>query len=110
MLEKEYGIFRDKVRISPKNVVTKTVKNGQRFSIKKRGKNKYFCFIQERYKDIYCLTLMSKGMPLLKDNFHSDNLKFVGNNKSEVKDFLTKLFEQKNKSITFSSNSINIFE
>ena len=105
MLEKNYSLTRDQKIQSPKNYTTYTENNGQRISLKKRGKKRYFCFLQERFNDYYCFIQYSVGMPYLQDNFKKEDLAFVHNSDKELLKFLKEFFVSKSKSITFSKNS-----
>ena len=108
MLEKELGKQRDSKIKSPKSMPTYTDDSGQRISVRRRGQNRYFVYIQERFSDIYCFIECSSGVPLMKDNFNIKECTFVDKNLKNVKNFLINLSKEKNKSITFSLNSIKI--
>lgn len=105
MLKKDYGKMREENVSSFKNKTTYTAKNGQRISKRKRGKSRYFVFIQERFGDIYCLVYYSMNFPYLYDNFKKENLVFVHLDFNEIKKYLINLSKEKNKSITFSLHS-----
>lgn len=77
MLEKEFGKQRENKVKSPKAFPTYTNKFGQRVSIRRRGKNRYFAYIQERFTDIYCFLVYSIGVSIMKDNFLVNECVFV---------------------------------
>ena len=52
--------------------------NKGNFSKSRRGSSKYYCYIQERYSDIYCFIIKSVVYPIPKDNFNKENDKFLG--------------------------------
>ena len=108
MLKKDYDLNRTNRVKSPKGYVTYTNENGQRVTKKRRGQKRYFCYIQERFSDIYCFLIDSMGIPIWKDNFKENNLKFVDKNIDNVRKFLVSLSNENKKSITFSANSIKI--
>ena len=108
MLEKNFGKHRENKIKSPKCLPTYTSKSGQRVSVRRRGQNRYFVYIQERYSDIYCFLECSVGVPIMKDNFKTNECVFVDRNINKVRDFLVNLSKEKQKSITFSLNSIKI--
>lgn len=108
MLEKEFGKQRISKIKSPKAFPTYTNKLGQRISVRRRGQNRYFCYIQERFSDLYCFLKHSVGVPVMKDNFKTNECVFVDRDLSNVRKFLINLSKEKNKSITFSLNSIKI--
>lgn len=68
----------------------------------KRGTNKYYLFVQERYNDIYCLILQSVLYPTPKDNFEMKDLIKADKNLKNIYIYLKDLMEEKNKNITFS--------
>ena len=72
----------------------------------KRGTSKYFLYIQERFADFYCLIMKSVLYPDLKDNFRQDNLVKVDKDIGTLKSYLSNLMDTKQKSITFSPNSL----
>ena len=108
MLEKNFGKHREAKIKSPKAMPTYTNKFGQRVSVRRRGQNRYFVYIQERFSDIYCFLERSMGVPIMKDNFDLKECIFVDKDLDKVRDFLINLSKEKNKSITFSLNSIKI--
>lgn len=108
MLKKEFGKHRESKIKSPKALPTYTSNSGQRVSVRRRGHKRYFCYIQYRFSDIYCFLSYSSGVPILKDNFGVEDCVFVHKNLEDVKNFLITLSKEKNKSITFSLNSIKI--
>lgn len=108
MLEKEFGKHRESKIKSPKALSTYTNSAGQRISIKRRGQNRYFVYIQYRFSDIYCFLVRSIGVPIMRDNFNVKECVFVDKNLKKVRQFLINLSKEKNKSITFSLNSIKI--
>lgn len=108
MLEKTFGKHRENKVKSPKSKNTYTNEFGQRISVKRRGKKRYFVYIQERFSDLYCLILYSLGVPYMKDNFSIEECIFVDKDLQNVKNFLSSLSKEKDKSITFSLNSIKI--
>ena len=108
MLEKNFGKHRESKIKSPKSVSTYTNNLGQRVSVKRRGQKRYFVYIQERFSDIYCFLSYSIGVPIMKDNFLIEECVFVDKNLENVREFLVSISKQKNKSITFSLNSIKI--
>lgn len=108
MLKKEFGKHRESKIKSPKALPTYTGKSGQRISVRRRGQNRYFVYIQERFSDIYCFLEYSIGVPIMKDNFNVEDCVFVNKDLNKVREFLIDLVKEKKKSITFSLNSINI--
>lgn len=68
----------------------------------KRGTNKYYLFIQERFNDIYCLILKSVLYPIPKDNFKMEDLVKADKSLRSIYIYLKDLIKEKNKSITFS--------
>lgn len=108
MLEKEFGKHRESKIKSPKALPTYTGKSGQRISVRRRGQNRYFVYIQERFSDLYCFLERSIGVPIMKDNFNVEECVFVNKNIDSVREFLINLSKKKGKSITFSLNSIKI--
>lgn len=108
MLKKEFGRHREAKIRSPKSLPTYTSKSGQRVSVRRRGQNRYFCYIQERFADIYCFLERSIGVPIMKDNFKVEECVFVDKNLDNVRKFLVNLSKEKEKGITFSLNSLKI--
>lgn len=108
MLKKEYDNHREQKITSPKSYTTYTDLKGNRVTKRRRGQKRYFVYIQERFSDIYCFIKFCMGVPLIEDGFKKDELNFVEKDFSKVKNFLIDLSKQKNKSITFSLNSIKI--
>lgn len=82
--------------------------NKGNFSKNRRGSSKYYCYIQERYSDIYCFIIKSVVYPIPKDNFNKENLIKADKNLIKIKQFLFFLSLQKSKKITYSPNSINL--
>lgn len=108
MLKKEYNHHREQKIASPKSYTTYTDSKGNRVTKRRRGQKRYFVYIQERFGDIYCFIKFSMGVSLMEDGFKKEELVFVENNHIKVKNFLTEISKQKNKSITFSLNSVKI--
>ena len=109
MLEKKFEKHREAKIKSPKTLPTYTSKSGQRVSVRRRGQNRYFVYIQYRFSDIYCFLVRSIGVPIMKDNFNTQECVFVDKNIENVRDFLVNLSKEKGKSITFSLNSLKIY-
>ena len=108
MLKKEFGKQRESKIKSPKSLPTYTSKTGQRVSVRRRGQNRYFVYIQERFSDFYCFLERSVGVPIMKDNFKVEECVFVDKDIDNVRDFLVNFSKKNGKSITFSLNSIKI--
>lgn len=108
MLEKEFGQHRESKIKSPKSHCFYTNSNGQRIKVRRRGKNRYFVYIQERFGDLYCFLKKSITVPEMKDNFQINECVFVHSDINEVRNFLINLSKEKHKSITFSLHSIKI--
>ena len=91
MLEKEYkeecSEFAPK---SPKNTISCVIQNNRKVNKRKSGTKRYFCFIQERFSDLYCLLKYEKNFYLLEDNFTLEDLVFSSMNIEETRKFLKK--------------------
>lgn len=109
MLEKKYeeecSIFAPK---SPKNEKPCLIQNNRKVYKRRRGTKRYFCFVQERFSDFYCLLKYEKNFYLLEDNFNFEDLIFTSRDINEVREFLKKKSLAAGKSITFSMNSLKI--
>ena len=108
MLEKCLNKHRDQKIKSPKSYVTYTDLSGDRVTKRRRGQKRYFVYFQERFSDIYCYLCFSMGVPSMVNNFKKEELIFVNKDLQKVRDYLKSISKEKNKSITFSANSLKI--
>ena len=99
-------IYIPKISINAKTPIRKRNK-GKNFYYK-RGSSKYFCFLQERFSDFYCLIIKSVLYPKFIDGFKEENLIKTDKDILEIKKFLKNESIKKRKYITFSLNSIKI--
>lgn len=78
-------------------------------AVQKRGGDRYYLYIQERFSDIYCYITKSRLFPtVIKDNFTQEDLVKVDKKLLEIKRYLFYLELEKKKKISFSLNSIKL--